>query len=284
MLDIGDGRRHHLLIRVKDTDNNQTTLSFDVQYAPPPDSAVPPAGEAPSPPPAASGKKFYPGMLDGIELPDCAFYLNEHSLYDSVVIDAMRSGYPGSGNSLPGGVSAAYAIGAPWIPLNAPLLVRLRPLPDGADSTHREHLPTVTDLTPREQPTDHIVMVRWNGKDRDVQQPEWKDGWASARFAGFGHFQLVRDTTPPTIGFRGIKDNSDLGKASRIGVDVHDNLGATRHFRAELDGAWLCFSNDKNLAWIYTFDEHCPPGRHTLRVSVEDMAGNKTVKEINFTR
>jgi hypothetical protein len=127
-------------------------------------------------------------------------------------------------------------------------------------------------------------MVRWHKGDKDVRRPEWKDGWASARFSEFGHFQLVKDTTPPTIDFIGIKDGANLEKASRISIDVRDNLGATGHFRAELDGAWLCFTNDKNLAWIYRFDEHCSPGRHTLRISIEDVAGNTTIKELHFTR
>ena len=273
VLDIGDGRPHRILIRVRDTGGNQVTSSFDVQFAAatnPTSSPSSPAGELPAP---TGAKKFYPRMLDGIELPDCAFYLSENSLYDSAVVGAMQSGFPGSAISIPGAVSAAYTIGAPWIPLNAPVLVRLRPLPPAKDSLHQE-----------QQSTDHIVLIRWNKTDRDVKRPEWKDGWASARFAAFGNFQLVKDTTPPAIEFIGINEGSGLGKASHIGINVRDNLGATGHFRAELDGAWLCFTHDKNLAWIYTFDEHCPPGRHTLVVTVEDMAGNATTKELHFTR
>ncbi|HEV9036683.1 MAG TPA: hypothetical protein VGQ51_08685, partial [Puia sp.] len=285
VLDIGDGRPHHILIRVRDTEDNQTTSSFDVQYAPASTAAPATPSTEPAPSPAGT-KKFYPRMLDGIELPDCAFYLGEHSLYDSAIIGVTQTGDPGSGRkpaesaksagtdieSLDGAVSAAYTIGAPWIPLDAPVLVRLRPLSPAADSLRTEHS------------TDRIVMVRWNKADKDVQRPEWKDGWASARFREFGHFQLVEDTTPPTIDFIGIKDGADLGKTSRIRIDVRDNLGATGHFRAELDGSWLCFTHDKNLAWIYNFDEHCPRGRHTLLISVEDVAGNTTVKELHFIR
>src|SRR6202000_1539441 len=61
-----------------------------------------------------AGKKFYPGMVDGVETEDCAFYLNEKSLYDSVMIGTTVAGYPGSGLSLPGAVSAAHLIGAAW--------------------------------------------------------------------------------------------------------------------------------------------------------------------------
>ncbi|HVS95255.1 MAG TPA: M23 family metallopeptidase [Puia sp.] len=282
VLDIGDGRPHAIVIRVKDTDGNETELSFGLQYAPGAPTALTEPAAVPAPatfPSAATqpdgpvSKMFYPGMLDGLELRDCAFYLGEHSLYDSATIGAAEAGPPGTGLSLPGGVSAVYTIGAPWIPLLDPFLVRLRPLASlAADRLH-----------PDDRLGD-VVLVRFSGSDREVVRPGWKDGWASARFEEFGNFQLVKDTTTPLIRFRGISDGADLGKASRISVDVTDNLGETLHFRAELDGHWLCFSHDKNRAWIYVFDEHCPRGPHTLSISVEDVAGNKAVKELHFVR
>ena len=47
-----------------------------------------------------------------------------------------------------------------------------------------------------------------------------------------------------------------------------------KNFRAELDGQWLRFTNDKGRSYIYKFDERCPYGVHELRVTVEDLAGN----------
>jgi hypothetical protein len=117
-----------------------------------------------------------------------------------------------------------------------------------------------------------------------VQRVEWNDGWASARFREFGEFQLVEDNVAPVIIPLERLEGADLSKAARIAFSVKDDLGAVRKFRAELDGAWLCCTNDKGLAYIYKFDQHCPPGRHTLKISVEDMAGNKTIGEYHFTR
>ena len=304
VLDIGDGRPHKIAIKVRDTENNSCSLVFEVQYQPaamPVDAAPPPDSTA-----AVSGKKFYAGMVDGLEIPGCAFYLGEKSLYDSMTIDATVSGYPGSGRtpagqassgrtdirplpgfakfqkansrqlSIPGGVSSTYAIGAPWLPLQEPMLVRLK-----NEQSLRTYSLAGSDWTVAER---KIVMVCFNGDQKDVERPEWHEGWASARFRGFGNFELVDDTIPPTITPLGPLEGANLGKASRIALSIKDNLGALRNFRAELDGAWLCFTNDKGLAFIYTFDEHCRPGAHTLKVSVEDVAGNKTVKEYHFTR
>jgi hypothetical protein len=217
-------------------------------------------------------------MIDGLETPDCAFYLGERSLYDSVTIGTTVSGYPGSGLSLPGGVSAVHTIGARWIPLLDPVLVRLRPVPTAQPAIDS------TNWTGIDTDTDRIVIVCFDGGQKDVRRPEWQGGWASAHFREFGNFQLVRDTIPPVIVPIGALEGADLGHATRIAFNIKDNMGALRNFRAELDGAWLCFTNDKGLAFIYTFDEHCPPGAHTLKVTVEDVAGNRTVREYHFNR
>lgn len=283
IIDLSDGQTHVIRIVIKDPNGNPSSMSFRLQYRSEPgaDAALP-AGA-----PALAGRKFYPGMVDGVETEDCAFYLGEKSLYDSVTIATTVAGYPGSGLSLPGAVSPAHVIGAVWVPLLQPLLVRLRPLHSVvADSSgaavsavwtaHKGGAASIG--------TAGIVMVRFQGGQKDVQLPEWQNGWASARFREFGNFQLVYDSVPPVVLPLGPLNEADLGKATRIAFSIKDNLGALRNFRAELDGAWLCFTNDKGLAYIYKFDQHCPPGRHTLRVSVEDVAGNRTVKEYHFNR
>ncbi|HET6253678.1 MAG TPA: M23 family metallopeptidase [Puia sp.] len=263
-IDLSDGRPHDIRIDVADTRGNRTRLAFAVQYRPAvvTDSAVP-----------AAGKEFYPGMVDGQESEDYAFYLGEKSLYDSARIGVTVAGYPGGGLSLPGGVTPVYAIGSPRIPLLDPVLVRLH-LADRSEMGMGGAAP----------PTDKIVMVCFDGGDEDVRLPEWRGAWASARFGEFGNFQLVYDSIPPVITPVGQLEGADLSRTAGIALTIHDNLGALRHFRAELDGQWLCFTNDKARAYIYKFDRHCPPGPHTLKVTVEDVAGNRTEKEYHFSR
>ncbi len=279
MVDLSDGRPHAIVIVVSDPRENTSRAAISVQYRPqgamdtmvsviPSVPVVPPVSENLSP-----GKKFYPGMVDGIETEDYAFYLGEKCLYDSVRIGATVSGYPGSGLSLPGGVTPVYTIGARWIPLLDPMLVRLH-LPDGGDMAAGVAAAS----------TDRIVMVCFDGGERDVELPEWQGAWASARFRGFGNFQLVYDSIPPVITPIGPLEGADLRHAARIAFTVRDNLGTLRRFRAELDGQWICFTNDKALAYVYRFDRHCPPGPHTLKVTVEDIAGNRSEKEFHFNR
>ena len=292
VIDLGDGHLHTIRIQVKDAYGNTSELTYRMQYQAPLSAGRLASGNSASGS-AASGdgrlspdgsrsssdtsKRFYPGMLDGLEATDRAFYIGEKSLYDSVTLMTAIVGYPRAGHTLPGGYSNTYKIGEPWIPLQEPMLVRL---------AHAGGLRLDTLAGDWKSVTAHLVMVcfQGQGEQKDVQLPEWHDSWASARFREFGNFQLVDDTIPPVIAAVGPLAGADLGKASQIAVTVKDNLGAIRSFRAELDGRWLCFTNDKALAYIYKFDEHCPPGRHLLTITAEDIAGNKAVKEYNFTR
>jgi len=254
VLDLTDGLSHPVRIEVKDAYGNSTVLPFQVQYRPAPSSAIQSA--------PLTGKLFSPGSLDGFEGENVAFYVGENSLYDNVHIGCTIV------DSVVDGLSPVYEIGNTMIPLQEPLLVRIRPraLPGGRD---------------------RVVMVRTAGGKRDVAAPEWLDDWASARFRDFGDFQLVEDRRAPVItpvGLPRLHDGAVLTKAKRIAFRVKDDLGGIRRFRAELDGQWLCFSNDKYLDFIYDFDKHCPRGKHVLKVTAEDVAGNSTTREYKFTR
>ncbi|HVU56142.1 MAG TPA: M23 family metallopeptidase [Puia sp.] len=259
ILDLADGLPHPIHIEVKDAYGNTTDLSFQVQYRPTPSSAIQSA--------PLTGKLFSPGSLDGYEGENVAFYLGENSLYDNAHIGCAVA------DSAAGGLSPVYAIGSTTIPLQDPLLVRIKP---------RVALPAGKD---------RVVMIRTEGGKKDVVRPEWLDDWASARFREFGDFQLVEDRRAPVITPVGLRDGAVLTKAKRIAFRVKDDLGAIRRFRAVLDpapdgqgGQWLCFSNDKYLDFIYDFDRHCPKGKHVLKVTAEDVAGNSTTREYKFTR
>ncbi len=256
-LDISDGAEHDIKIHVKDGYGNTSILSVRVKY----DAAL--AATTVNPASVGTGvKMFYPSMIDGMENTDCEFYMGEHSLYDSVHI-----GYKRTAAGAASIVSAVHSIGAAYIPLQDSMLVRIKPLM-ALDAEKRSH----------------TVMQRFAGSRIEVQKCEWQKGWAIARFRDMGSFQLVLDETPPEIVPVGFKDGANLGKATRIVFTVKDNLDAVRNVRAELDGKWLRFTNDKGRNFIYIFDELCKPGEHTLKISANDEAGNTAVKYFTFTR
>ena len=257
VLDLSDGTLHEISIEAKDANNNTSVLKYKVQYKPSGNNAVPAA-------PSKNGKIFYPLMLDGFESDDCEFYIGEKCLYDEVNI--RYSNTPPAATTT-AAISGVHTIGATYIPLQEPFLIRIKPL-----------------RTLNELEQSRTVMM-WNaGKGTNVAKVEWKEGWASASFRDFGSYKLVTDTDPPEVVPIGFKDGANLSKASRILFTIHDNYGKFKNVKSELDGKWLRFTNDKGRIFIYVFDEKCQPGTHELKIYAEDEAGNSTVKSFKFTR
>jgi murein DD-endopeptidase MepM/ murein hydrolase activator NlpD len=250
VVDISDGDIYDIMVEVKDASGNMSRLKTRVQF----DPKVPLA-------PPVTGKLFYPLMLEGLENENCEFFIGEKCLYDSVHIL-----YRNSASGEPDVLSDVHTIGASYIPLQDSFLVRIIP-----------------DLSFTEADRPFTVMQWTSGNKSAVQKVQWQHQWASARFRDFGNFQLVRDTEPPVITMS-FTDWADLSRATRISFNVRDNLQGIKNVRAELDGKWLRFTNDKYKAFIYQFDEKCLSGPHVLKVSGEDEAGNKTIVSYNFVR
>ncbi len=249
---LDDQQPHEIRIETKDANGNTATLNFTVQYKPTTSKSG-----------AGAGKLFYPFMLNvGEGSEDAEYYISEKGLYDSVHIAYQRSE-----SANPVVVSAVHTIGSAHIPLQDGLVVRIKP---------------DTGLT--ENKKDRVVMQRFAGTKKEIAKVEWQNGWAMAKFNSFGSFQLVVDETPPDIIPVGFKNGDNLSKASSLIFTVKDNLDEFKNFRAELDGKWLCFSNNKGRTFIYRFDEHCPPGKHSLKISVADAAGNIKREVFTFTR
>jgi murein DD-endopeptidase MepM/ murein hydrolase activator NlpD len=250
VIDISDGQVYDVMINVRDAYGNTSKLKARVQFDPRLHYTSP-----------GPGKMFYPLMLEGFETENCEFFIGEKCLYDSVHIAYRNAASPN-----PDVISDVHTIGASYIPLQDSFLIRIQP-----------------DLSFTQEDGSHTVMQWTSGLKSQVQKVQWQQSWASARFRDFGNFQLVRDTIPPQVNMS-FTDWADLTLASRITFNVRDNLLSVKNVRAELDGKWLRFTNDKNRAFIYQFDEKCLAGPHVLQVSAEDEAGNKTVVTYNFVR
>ncbi len=246
---LDDEKIHEIRIELQDAYGNKSDLRFKVQFQPGQESRS-----------AFAGKMFYPFMIDGEEADDCAFYLGEGSFYDSVHVSYLAE----EGNA-PDLVSRVHHIGSASVPIGDSMTVRIK-------------------LTRPVSEKSQLLMERTDKGGSTVNAVKWQGDWATAVFRSFGSFQLVMDSLPPQISFPGIVDNANLQGSPRLVVLVRDNYRKIKNFRATLDGHWLLFSNDKEKAFVYHFDEHCAPGRHELRISAEDEAGNRAERILNFAR
>ncbi len=252
ILDLTYGSTKEVFISVKDAAGNRSVIQTRIKY-----SGTTSTGNENLP-----GKMFYPFMIDGFESDSCEFYIGEKALYDSVRIAHSKKV---STQSL--SASSVHTIGAPHIPLQEAFLIRI--LPSRALSQAEK---------------DRTVM-RWSsGSKNSVQKVEWQMDWAGASFRDFGSYELLVDNEPPVIVPIGFSNGADLSKASRLVFTVRDNLGKFKNVRAELNGKWLMFTNDKGRNFIYSFDEKFPRGKNELRISAQDEAGNITTETYSITR
>jgi len=251
VLKLTDTLPHNVRIEVYDAYGNKSDLNFTVQYDPAVEKAIKRKAIQP----------FVPNSVNVFEKPDFEVFFPEAAIYDTIYPVYYRSN-----SSAANAVSALHTLNDETWPLHGKVNVRIKP-----DKIIADHL------------KNKIIIRRAYKGSMSVQNASWQGDWLAASFGDFGSFQAFADIEAPGINELGKGDTVDLSPSSRIVFTPTDNFGI-KSFRAELDGQWLRFTNDKGRSWIYIFDERCPDGVHTLKVTVEDIAGNVTVKEWVFKK
>jgi len=250
VIELDDTFVHDFSIEILDVNENLSALNFQIQYS----DSLAKKIKRPS-----NLRLLIPNQVNIVEEKEFEVYLPENCLYDSIPFTYFQQ------NIFPlGSVTAQHWFGDPVYPLHSAFSVRIKALKPVSDALKNK-----------------LMMVKeWKGA-KAIRKAEWQNGWISAWFDNLGIFQAFIDTTAPTINdpvkpAKG-KDTLDLSPLTRIVFTPTDNF-SVRSFRAELDGKWLMFSNDKGRNHIYIFDEQCSYGVHELKVRVEDAVGNITEK------
>lgn len=206
-------------------------------------------------PPPVKHYEWLPNRLNRIFKYDFEVYLPMFVLYDK-----MNPGYARLSSSGGNSISARHELGEKNIPAHSEFEVRIKP-----------------DRPIAPEDRDRIVIKR-TATGSSFKKATWNGDWVTALFRDFGTFEAFIDNTPPSL-----NAPADLSHASRISFTPKDNSGIA-DFRAEVDGRWIRFTNDKGKTYLYYFDEKVPPGEHTLTVTVTDIAGNKTFRSWKFRR
>jgi murein DD-endopeptidase MepM/ murein hydrolase activator NlpD len=247
VIDLPDMDIHIVRIEINDTYGNTSQLRFSVQY----DNTLKKQGKF-----SSAAQKFLPGNVNVLERPDFEMYLPETCLYDT-----LTSFYNRTNSITSNAVSAMYQVNDPSVPVQGELTVRIKP-----------------DKAIPSPLKDKIVIQRSYRSSADVRKAEWNGDWLTARFGDFGDFQAFTDTEAPLLNEIGSGDTVDLSGSKKIIFQPRDNFDVIKSFRAELDGKWLRFTNDKGRLYVYIFDERCRYGVHELKVTVEDLVGNITTR------
>ena len=256
VIDIRDDLVHNIKIAVKDANGNTSLLQLDIQKNESKQIKITADTN-----PDHQIMEFRPGFINVFENNQVRFYLPENALYDSIRF-TFKEIIPAQGNPI-------YQLHNGNIPVHGMFPVNIK--------------------NPQANFSDKMVMRRFWGDKEDYSKAEhvtmgYDKDWYKANFREFGNFQLLEDTSPPTITPIGIKEGMNISKLNRLAFVIKDNTKELEKFSAYLDGKWIRFSNDKGSTFIYRLDDHCPPGTHELKISVEDCVGNKSERTYHFTR
>ncbi len=253
VIHLADTTIRNVSIDVKDAHGNTSQINFGIQYS---DSLAQQIMKYRNP-----AQRFAPNMVSVLEKPDFELFIGEGCLYDTVQSVYFRNN----------AVATTIVSG-------------IHQVNDGSFPVH-------DDLTVRIKPTKQIpdewkdrLLIQKTSKGSTIRKAEWQGDWVTAKFGDFGTFQVVADVIPPQLNELGRGDTINLSAASRIVFSPTDNFGMVKKLRAELNGQWLRFTNDKTRNWIYQFDERCPYGVHEIKVTIEDLVGNTTTKAWWFKR
>lgn len=241
VLHFTDNDIHQVRIEVRDAKKNLSVIEFSVQYEP----GFPNAQQYVT-------DKFIPNNVNVFESEEFEIFTSEYSVYDTVYVTHTVNNM-----AAPNAISPAHVFCGAAIPTHDSVTIRLKP-----------------SLVVSEEDRDRVIIKSIAGTRTVVEKAEWQQEWVAAKFRQFGSYQAFVDNEPPTIN----TPPTDLSRATRLVFSPKDNFKTIKSFRAEVDGQWLRFTNDKGLSHIYRFDEKFPRGEHELKVRVEDEAGNVTEK------
>ena len=130
---------------------------------------------------------------------------------------------------------------------------------------------------------DKVVMRLKSGASITVKKGLWQGDWMQSSFDELGDVQLLVDTVAPVAIPVGWSNGATFINQKTLTVKCTDDVSRIENFTATLDGKWLMFAK-KSDYFIYTFDEHCTTGKHILKITATDAAGNTTHQNYNFTK
>jgi hypothetical protein len=249
---LSDGAVHAIKIIVSDENGNAGTINFSLQY----DAAL---------------QKDYsiPGNAvvcdvhepNNIKTANANIHFSENAFYDALPIIVSET------NAVtPKQVSPTIHISDYTVPVHDDYNVMIK-----ANTGLNDAL------------KGKVVMQLQSGNSSAVKKGLWQGDWMISSFDELGNARLLIDTIAPVIIPVGWKNGSNLGNQRTMVIKCADDLGAVASFTATLDGNWLMFAK-KNDNFIYTFDEHCIAGNHTLVIIATDVAGNSVTRSYTFTK
>lgn len=249
---LNDTLTHRVHIELSDEENNITSINFLLKYDGKLKKEI------------ATDKNGFvcePGEPKDIQTEYAKIHFDENSFYDVLVLPVNEINVVASKQ-----VSPTIQIGSYLFPVHDsfPISIKLNKIIDDVLK-------------------DKIVMQLKSGSSTYLKKAILNNDYFTANFSYLGDARLLVDTIKPVITSVNWKNGEAFTSSKKIVIKCTDDLMKIASFRAELDGKWLLFSQQSDY-FTYTFDEHCPKGKHRLIVTATDVAGNNATQIFNFTK
>ena len=109
----------------------------------------------------------------------------------------------------------------------------------------------------------------------------YRNGWIDADIRELGNYTISQDTQAPTI--TPLNANRWISKQA-FTFRLSDNLSGVQTYRGEIDGQYVLFEMNNKSVITYHFDkERLERGKHALRLTATDAAGNQSEYTYSFT-
>ena len=204
----------------------------------------------------ASFKHSQPNRYDDLNV---TFNLPQTALYDDVCFLFTKKDASNA-------YSSAYSIHKPYVPIHNYFDLNIKP-----EKTIPFHL------------HDKVAMIYSDGKNENGRAAANTDkGWYTAQVRNFGTYTLVADTVGPVIKALA-RSGSSLAKASKVNFTIKDAISSVKKYRAEIDGKWVILEQHGNN-FFYEFDDRCPKGKRTMKITASDENNNTSTLRFTFTR
>ncbi len=253
-IQFDDTDNHKILLTVKDTYKNTSSISFNVR-------------STPSKPSPVKDKDYLMLMpynkeshyeLNGFEINIPAF-----ALYDSLKFKLAVT------PSIPDSYSKVYHVHNKYTPVQKAFTLRIKP----------ENIEE--NLYPK------LLIAGLDKKNKlYARGGEFKNGYVEIKNREFGTYLISLDTISPSIHPVNFKrGNHDLSNRTYLRFTIKDDFSGISKYRGTIDGKWVLFEYDPKYSRLqYTFDdERIEKGKeHELELKVTDQKDNEKILRMKF--
>jgi len=253
VIDLSDGKPHHIKIEVSDFAGNTSILTFQLQQ----DKASTLFKENE----LKYTKIFEYDRPNEFSNSDIKLNIPTGCLFDNVYFN-----YSSSAPATPGIYSKVYQLDKNATQVFEGFTLSIK-----------------TEKLPASYATKAVLVHQDLPGGNDSYGGKYENGFITAKVREFGTYFVKIDTTPPRITALNIKPGRNMRAIGKIRFKIADNLSGIADFDTYLDDKWVVTDFDaKSSTLTHTLASNLAAGNHTFKVLVTDERKNKAEYSVKF--